>query len=168
MNTVSLSLGSAIRIARKERGLSQEQLASLLGLNKSQVSRVENGLCRSMSTIDSILSVMKLSPVIELKSIREPLSMVDVLSVLRKYKVDNADKLGILQMGLFGSYARNEQNLESDVDVCVQLSQPSYMTRAAIKEGLEALLGREVDVISLSARMDQDFRSNLLNDVVYV
>lgn len=168
MNTVSLSLGSAIRIARKERGLSQEQLASQLGLNKSQVSRVENGLCRSMSTIDSILSVMKLSPVIELKNIREPLSMVDVLSVLRKFKAENADRLGIVQMGLFGSYARNEQNLESDVDVCVQLTHPSYMTRAAIKEGLETLLGREVDVISLSARMDPDFRSNLLNDVVYV
>ena len=42
------------------------------------------------------------------------------------------------------------------------------MTRAAIKDELETMLGREVDVISLSAKMDAGFKSNILNDVIYV
>lgn len=42
------------------------------------------------------------------------------------------------------------------------------MTRAAIKDELETILDRKVDVISLSAKMDPDFKSNILNDVIYV
>ena len=168
MNNVSTSFGSAIKSVRKSRGLSQDELGAMIGLNKSQISRIENGRCRSLTTIDEILSALKLSPVIELKPIRKDLSLVDVLNVLREFKADNSGKYGIEKLGLFGSYARGEQSPESDVDVCVLLDTPSYMTRAAIKDDLETMLGRDVDVISLSAKMDPDFKSNILNDMIYV
>ncbi len=168
MNNVSTSFGSAIKSVRKSRGLSQDELGAMIGLNKSQISRIENGLCRSLTTIEEILSALNLSPVIELKPIRKELSLVEVLNVLRKFKAENSEKYGIEKIGLFGSYSRGEQTLDSDVDVCVLLDTPSYMTRAAIKDELETMLDREVDVISLSAKMDPDFKSNVLNDVIYV
>lgn len=168
MNTVSHSFGSAIKSIRKSRGLSQDELGAMIGLNKSQISRIERGQCRSLTTIEEILSVLNLAPVIELKPVRKELSLVEVLNVLRKYNAENSKKYGIEKIGLFGSYSRGEQTPDSDVDVCVLLDTPSYMTRAAIKDELEAMLGREVDVISLSAKMDPDFKSNILNDMIYV
>lgn len=168
MNNVSTSFGSAIKSVRKSRGLSQDELGALIGLNKSQISRIENGQCRSLTTIEEILSALNLSPVIELKPILKELSLVDVLNVLRKFKAENSEKYGIEKIGLFGSYSRGEQSPDSDVDVCVLLNTPSYMTRAAIKDELETMLGREVDVISLSAKMDPGFKSNILNDMIYV
>ena len=168
MNNVSTSFGSAIKSVRKTRGLSQDELGAMIGLNKSQISRIENGQCRSLTTIEEILSALNLSPVIELKPILKELSLVDVLNVLRKFKAENSEKYGIEKIGLFGSYSRGEQSPDSDVDVCVLLNTPSYMTRAAIKDELETMLGREVDVISLSAKMDPVFKSNILNDMIYV
>lgn len=168
MNTVSNSFGSAIKTIRKSRGLSQDELGAMIGLNKSQISRIENGQCRSLTTIEEILSALNLSPVIELKPIKKELSLVEVLKVLRKFKEDNSEKYGIEKLGLFGSYSRGDQSPDSDVDVCVLLNAPNYMSRAAIKDDLEAMLDRDVDVISLSAKMDPVFKSNILNDVIYV
>ena len=55
MNTVSITLGSAIRQARKARNMSQDELASLVGLSKCQISRVENGLAKSLSRMYAVL-----------------------------------------------------------------------------------------------------------------
>lgn len=168
MNTVSLTLGSAIRQARKDKHLSQDELAAMVGLTKCQISRIENGLARSMSTIDSLLNALSLSPSIELKPIKTELTSINVIKSLKKFKDDNAVKYGIQKLGLFGSYAREEQTPDSDIDVCVLLDNPSYITRAAIKEELETILDREVDVISLSARMAASFKENIENEAIYV
>lgn len=168
MNTISLRFGTAIKQARKDKHLSQDELAAMVGLTKCQISRIENGLARSMSTIDSVLNALSLVPVIELEPVKTALTSLAVIKALKKYKEENASEYGILKLGLFGSYARDEQTIDSDVDVCVLLDTPSYMTRAAIKEELEAILDREVDVISLSARMADGFKENLENEVIYV
>ena len=63
---------------------------------------------------------------------------------------------------------RTASMVDSDVDVCVLLETPSYMTRAAIKEELEILFDREVDVVSLSAKMSPAFKESIENEAIYV
>ena len=166
MNTVSTTLGSAIRQARKARNMSQDELASLVGLSKCQISRVENGLAKSLSTMDAVLKALSLSPFIELKPVKTELTSLSVVRILKKFKEENADKYGIQKIGVFGSYAREEQTIDSDVDVCVLLE--THMTRAAIKEDLEILFDREVDVVSLSAKMSPAFKESIENEAIYV
>ena len=168
MNTVSTTLGSAIRQARKARNMSQDELASMVGLSKCQISRVENGLAKSLSTMDSVLKALSLIPVIELKPVKAELTSLSVIKVLKKFKEENSEKYGIQKIGLFGSYARDEQTIDSDVDVCVLLETPSYMTRVAIKDELETLFDREVDVVSLSAKMTPAFKESIENEAIYV
>lgn len=48
-------LGRAIRTLRKEHNLTQEQLGELVGVQKAQISKLENGL--NSATIDTILKV---------------------------------------------------------------------------------------------------------------
>jgi HTH-type transcriptional regulator / antitoxin HipB len=48
-------LGSLIRKTRKERKLTQEQLGKKIGVQKAQISKLENGA--SSATIDTILKV---------------------------------------------------------------------------------------------------------------
>lgn len=50
-------LGEAIRKARKERNLTQEQLGALVGVGKAQISKIENSL-RDVR-LDTILKVFK-------------------------------------------------------------------------------------------------------------
>ena len=50
-------LGKMIKTARQERNLTQEQLGKLVGVQKSQISKLESN--RNSATIDTILKVFK-------------------------------------------------------------------------------------------------------------
>lgn len=50
-------LGTMIKTARQERNLTQEELGKLVGVQKSQISKLENGA--NSATIDTILKVFK-------------------------------------------------------------------------------------------------------------
>jgi HTH-type transcriptional regulator / antitoxin HipB len=57
-NELQLDLiGQAIREARKERNLTQEQLGELVGVKKSQISKLENSL--TDARFETILKVFK-------------------------------------------------------------------------------------------------------------
>ncbi len=50
-------LGKMIKAARKERNLTQEQLGKLIGVQKSQISKLESSA--NSATIDTIMKVFK-------------------------------------------------------------------------------------------------------------
>jgi DNA-binding XRE family transcriptional regulator len=50
-------LGRMIKTARQERNLTQEQLGQLIGVQKSQISKLESSA--NSATIDTILKVFK-------------------------------------------------------------------------------------------------------------
>jgi DNA-binding XRE family transcriptional regulator len=50
-------LGKMIKTARQERRLTQEQLGALIGVQKSQISKLESST--NSATIDTILKVFK-------------------------------------------------------------------------------------------------------------
>ena len=50
-------LGDAIKRARKERHLTQEQLGKLIGVQKAQISKLENGV--TDARFETILKVFK-------------------------------------------------------------------------------------------------------------
>ena len=50
-------LGEAIKQARKERNLTQEQLGKLVGVQKAQISKIENSL--TDARFETILKVFK-------------------------------------------------------------------------------------------------------------
>lgn len=56
----------------------------------------------------------------------------------------------VLKAWLFGSYARGEQNADSDVDILVALdkSQPIGLRFFGMWNDLEDILGRNVDLVS--------------------
>jgi len=63
---------------------------------------------------------------------------------------DRLRKLGVRELGLFGSYARGDARADSDVDFFVELDEKSFDRFMAVKELLEALLRRNVDLVTKS------------------
>jgi predicted nucleotidyltransferase len=47
------------------------------------------------------------------------MSRNEILSLLRTYKKQYADKYGIQSLGVFGSVARDQSGDNSDLDICV-------------------------------------------------
>jgi len=50
-----LKLGDKIRIVREQRGYSQEQLAELMNINRSTISKIENG--KFSITVDYLVRI---------------------------------------------------------------------------------------------------------------
>ena len=63
-----------------------------------------------------------------------------ILEILKVFKANNADKYGIESLALFGSFSRNAQKPDSDVDILVSLKRPSLYLYAALKNDLESIL----------------------------
>lgn len=59
-----MTIGEKIRKARKEKGMTQEELAELLGIQKSAVAKYENGRVQNIkrSTLKRISAILGIPP----------------------------------------------------------------------------------------------------------
>lgn len=92
----------------------------------------------------------------------------EILKKLSTYKVSNEDVYGIESLALVGSVARNEQREDSDIDILLKLKNTTFRKYMAIKEDMEKLFNRKVDLISVHDNMRQLFIKNLTRDAIYV
>ncbi len=92
----------------------------------------------------------------------------EVIGILKEHQKDIAEKYGVKSLALFGSVARDEAKLASDVDLLVEFDRPvGLFGLFALQDYLETLLGCSVDLgtpDSLKPRL----RSSVLAECVYV
>ena len=96
------------------------------------------------------------------------LSTKEIIAILKKFKAESASKYGITSLGLFGSFARNQQRETSDVDVYVTLKESDFFVLERIKEELESLIHSNIDIVNYRDSLRNSFKQNILNDAIYV
>ncbi len=92
----------------------------------------------------------------------------EILNILREYKKDHAGKYGIREIGIFGSTARDESTLNSDVDICIKTDSPNPFFLVHIKEDIEVLVQRHVDIIRVREQMNPFLRERIEKEGLYV
>lgn len=92
----------------------------------------------------------------------------EILDILGKYKKDHAEKYGILELGIFGSTARNEAGVESDVDICIITASPNPFILVHIKEDIEGLIRKRVDIVRVRDKMNPYLRKRIEKESQYV
>ena len=92
----------------------------------------------------------------------------EILDVLRKYKLENAQKYGIDTMGIFGSYARDAVDEESDIDIVVEMRKPDLYALVHIKEELEKRFNKSVYIVRKREKMNPYLRKRIERDAEYV
>ena len=81
----------------------------------------------------------------------------EVLELLRAHKGILAERFGVAELALFGSFARDEAAEDSDVDILVHFDEPpDYHRYFGAQFYIEDLLGRPVDLAT-----DQELRSEI-------
>jgi uncharacterized protein len=91
-----------------------------------------------------------------------------ILKILSNQYVDLATKYGVRNLGLFGSYARDQQNPLSDIDILVSFAKDiDLFDFIDLKEYLERLLGEKVDLVMASA-LKPSISKRILGGVQYV
>ncbi len=87
---------------------------------------------------------------------------------LKGFKQTFGRKFGIINIGIFGSVARQENTEDSDIDIVVEVEKPSLSLMYELKEALKALFGCDVDLVRFRNSLRPLLKDNILNDTVYV
>jgi len=92
----------------------------------------------------------------------------DVLARLKMFKESRQAEYSLRSLGIFGSYARGQAQEDSDVDVVFETSEPNLFRTSRMKQELEELLARRVDVVRLRERMNPRLKQRILREARYV
>lgn len=92
----------------------------------------------------------------------------EVLRILAQFRDLKRDEFGIIRIGVFGSAARDELAEASDVDVVVEVARPDLLSLVGIKQELEELLNRPVDVVRYRERMNPFLKGRINREAIYV
>ena len=91
----------------------------------------------------------------------------DIEKRLKAIKPTLSTRFFVDKIGYFGSYARNEQTNDSDIDILVSFGKPLGWAFFDLQELLEKELERKVDLVSIKALKEQ-LREIILNEVKYI
>lgn len=94
------------------------------------------------------------------------LRLDQVLRLLRERQSVWRQSYQLQRIGLFGSTARNEATASSDVDVWVELDPLTPFATVHLKQELEELLQRPVDLVRLRDHMNPDLRQAIFQEGV--
>ena len=92
----------------------------------------------------------------------------ELLSQLRLLQQDLSEKFGIQEIAIFGSYARNEAQDESDIDIAIlKISEQNLSKRLDAIKFLEKKLHKKIDMGYYDS-MKTFIKNRIKKDFIYV
>ncbi len=98
------------------------------------------------------------------------LTQTQVLDVLRGSKDELRQRFHVVKIGLFGSFARQQQTASSDLDLLVEFEENTenlYEVKAALRTWVKEKLGLESD-IAREKYLRPTAKQRTLNEAVFV
>ncbi len=96
-------------------------------------------------------------------------TLKEIKDTLAAHEEEIRKRYGVVISGIFGSYARGEQNELSDIDILVELEKPIGLKFFELWDELENLLGIKVDLLTIKAVKQKPLLwKSIEEDVVYV
>ena len=96
--------------------------------------------------------------------------LTELKGLLREQEPYLEEKYGVRILGVFGSYVRNEQRPDSDLDVLIELDRPPKISLIGLVEleyYLSELLGVRVD-IAIKKNLRKRVGERIMREVVQV
>lgn len=90
------------------------------------------------------------------------------IELLKMHEQTMRQKFHVRKIGIFGSFARNEENDASDIDILVEFD-PGFKTfdnYMELKYFIEDVFERSVDLVTVAALKPQ-LKENILREVIY-
>lgn len=92
----------------------------------------------------------------------------EIMAFLKTHKQEMSERFGIVSIGLFGSYARQEAHQHSDIDITVEFTpeRKSLKNFLGCKRYLEAHMHRTVD-LGIESTLKPSIRESVRRDLLY-
>ena len=94
-----------------------------------------------------------------------------IIELLQEKQPYLAAEFGVSKIGLFGSYAKEQANMTSDIDIVVEFGHPIGFRFFELVDYLEELLGQKVDVLTPAGIQNiriKHVAKNIAESIVYV
>lgn len=95
------------------------------------------------------------------------MTKVDILTFLKQHKKLLKEKFGIEKIALFGSYANNNANENSDIDIAIESKQKDFFIREDLREYLESHFKKPVDVGYIDS-FREFYKQKISKELIYV
>jgi len=90
-----------------------------------------------------------------------------ILNFLKAHKQELQNNYALTKIGLFGSYAKDTANDNSDIDIVIQSTKKDFFLRDDLKKYLEDNFKIPVDVGYLDS-FRQYYKAQIEKDIIYV
>lgn len=94
------------------------------------------------------------------------LDKTEILNFLTSHKEELMSKFSITKIGLFGSYAKDTANENSDIDIVIESTKKDFFLRDDLRKYLEANLNKSIDVGYLDS-IRAYYKSKIEKDIIY-
>ncbi len=92
----------------------------------------------------------------------------EIIDIVKNEKDFLFKMYSVTKIGIFGSYARGEQNKSSDVDLIIEFSHtPDLFTFIEIMNYLKSKIKRKVDLV-IADSLRPEIKSKIMTEVVYL
>jgi len=95
------------------------------------------------------------------------LSHTEIIDFLKSEKTFLSNEFGVVNIGLFGSFAKGEQTADSDIDILVELKEPRFDWLAGLKIYLEQSFEKKIELVRKSNLLKSRFIRRVEKDIIY-
>jgi len=104
---------------------------------------------------------------VEPRFLLEKWEVVRFIKALKRYKDYLRREYKVRELGIFGSYAKNEQKRGSDLDILVEFYEPVGLGYFELKDFLEDVLKINVDLVTKMG-IKPRLKDKILKEVIYL
>ena len=91
-----------------------------------------------------------------------------IIKILKEQKSVLEKNFHINKIGIFGSYARNEETPDSDIDILVEYNKtPGLFEFFSLEEHLETVLNKKIDLVRKEG-LKKQIKEQVLSEVLYI
>ena len=99
---------------------------------------------------------------------KQNLSKREIINFIKVEKTFLKENFGVLNIGLFGSYARDQHNQDSDIDFLVEFSKPSFDYLAGLQIYMEKKLNKKIEIVRKRSLKHSSFFERIEQEAIYV
>ena len=98
---------------------------------------------------------------------KKKLSKREIISLIKVEKFFLRENYGVLNIGLFGSYGREQHNQDSDIDFLVEFSKPGFDSFVGLQIYLEKKFGKKIEIVRKRNLTDSSFFKRIEKEAIY-
>jgi len=91
----------------------------------------------------------------------------DILNFLTTHKEELKEKYTLVNIGLFGSYAKDTATNDSDIDLYAEFEEKKFKNIAGVWNYLEEGFGKKIDLFYPHKHMRPSLKESIEKEVIY-